>query len=83
MPIFGRREPPRASLQDVAKALVAVFETAVTDGGGIAAALVIELARVRQAIEPSQALRIVLETVNGMAKTAPMTVRHMREATAG
>jgi hypothetical protein len=48
-----------------------------------AAALVIELARVRGAIEPRIALRIVLETVNGMAKTAPMTIRHMREATAG
>jgi hypothetical protein len=45
-----------------------------------AAALVIELARVRQAIEPGVAIRIVLETVNGMAKMAPMTKRHMREA---
>jgi hypothetical protein len=46
-----------------------------------AAALVIELARVRQAIDPGIAIRIVLETVNGMAKMAPMTERHMREAT--
>ncbi len=43
-------------------------------------ALVVELARVRQAIDPGVAVRLVLETVNGMAKTAPMTDRHMREA---
>jgi hypothetical protein len=48
-----------------------------------AAALVIELARVRQAIDPGIAVRIVLETVNGTAKMAPMTARHMREAGAG
>jgi hypothetical protein len=47
-----------------------------------AAALVVELAKVRQAIDPGVATRIVLETVNGMAKTAPMTERHMREAAA-
>ena len=48
-----------------------------------AIALAVELARVRQAIDPGIAIRIVLETVNGMAKMAPMTERHMREATAG
>ncbi|SRR5258705_971884 len=47
---------------------------------GCAAAVVVELARVRQAIDPGIALRIVLETVNGMSKMAPMTIRHMREA---
>ena len=36
-------------------------------------ALVIELARVRDAIDRGVATRLVLETVNGMAKTAPMT----------
>jgi len=46
-------------------------------------ALVIELARVRQAIDHGVAVRIVLETVNGMAKTAPMTERHFREAVGG
>lgn len=46
-------------------------------------ALVIELARVRQAIDRPIAVRIVLETVNGMAKTAPMTDRHFRNAAAG
>jgi hypothetical protein len=48
-----------------------------------AIALVIELGRVRQAIDPGVAIRVVLETVNGMAKMAPMTERHMREATPG
>ncbi len=43
-------------------------------------ALVIALARVRDAIDRGVATRLVLETVNGMAKTAPMTERHMREA---
>jgi hypothetical protein len=48
-----------------------------------AVALAIELARVRQAIDPGIAVRIVLETVNGMAKMAPMTMGHMRDATSG
>jgi hypothetical protein len=64
---------------------------ALTDGGiaraewptVCAAALVIELGRVRQAIDPGVAIRIVLETVNGMAKMAPMTDRHLREGAAG
>lgn len=43
-------------------------------------ALVIELARVRDAIDHGVATRLVLETVNGMAKTAPMTAERMREA---
>ena len=43
-------------------------------------ALVVELARVREAIDPGIAVRLVLETVNGMAKTAPMTNRNMRES---
>ncbi len=46
-------------------------------------ALVIELARVREAIDHRIAVRIVLETVNGIAKTAPMTERHLREASNG
>ena len=46
-------------------------------------ALVIELARVREAIDHRIAVRIVLETVNGIAKTAPMTDRHLREASNG
>jgi hypothetical protein len=46
-------------------------------------ALVIELARVRDAIDRTIAVRLVLETVNGMAKTAPMTDRHFQEAAAG
>ena len=39
-------------------------------------------ARVRDAIDHGVATRLVLETVNGMAKTAPMTDEHMREPAA-
>ena len=46
-----------------------------------ALALVAELARVRDAIDHRIALLLVLETVNGMAKTAPMTDEVMRSAT--
>lgn len=45
-----------------------------------ALALVVELGRVRSAIAPGTAVRIVLETVNGLAKMAPMTIRHMQQA---
>ena len=41
-----------------------------------------ELVRVRSAINPGIATRIALETTNGMAKMAPMTERHFREAAA-
>ena len=44
-----------------------------------ALALVAELARVRDAIDHRTALRLVLETVNGMAKTAPMTDAALRQ----
>ncbi len=47
----------------------------------MAMALAVELGRVRAAIDPAIAVRIVLETVNGMAKMAPMTARHMELAT--
>ena len=33
--------------------------------------------------DAAHAVRLVLETVNGMAKTAPMTDRHFQEAAAG
>jgi hypothetical protein len=46
-------------------------------------ALVVELTRVREAIDRGVAIRIVLETVNGMAKMAPMTARHLHEAEGG
>jgi hypothetical protein len=45
-----------------------------------ALALVVELGRVRAAIDPGIAILIVLETTNGMAKMAPMTERHFTEA---
>ena len=48
-----------------------------------AAALVIELAKVRKAIDPGVAVRITLETVNGMAKMAPMTLRAFHETRGG
>jgi hypothetical protein len=46
--------------------------------GVLADAIVIELGRVVAAIDAGVAIRIVLETVNGMAKTAPMTDLAMR-----
>jgi hypothetical protein len=48
--------------------------------GACASAVVAELARVREAIDHGIALRLVLETINGMAKTAPMTDKAMRAA---
>ena len=39
-----------------------------------------ELARVRGAIDRGIAVRLAVETINGMAKMAPMTDRHFREA---
>jgi hypothetical protein len=45
-----------------------------------AVGLVSELGSVRASIDPGIAIRIVLETTNGMAKMAPMTDRHFRQA---
>jgi hypothetical protein len=45
-----------------------------------AGALVNELGAVHDSIDPGVAIRIVLETTNGMAKMAPMTDHHFREA---
>ena len=47
-----------------------------------ALAIVSELGRVRQAIDHRIAIALVLETVNGMAKTAPMTDEALRKASA-
>jgi hypothetical protein len=47
----------------------------------IALAIGGELARVREAIDHRIATTLVLETINGMAKTAPMTDTAFREAT--
>ena len=49
--------------------------------GVLADAIVIELGRVIAAIDARIAIRLVLETMNGMAKTAPMTDVAMRGAT--
>lgn len=43
-------------------------------------ALATILVHVRQAIDPGVATRLVLETLNGMAKMAPMTARHWAAA---
>jgi hypothetical protein len=45
-----------------------------------ALAVVSELSRVRDAIDHGVALTLVLETINGMAKTAPMTDEAFRNA---
>jgi hypothetical protein len=45
-----------------------------------AEALANELGVVHDSIDPGVAIRIVLETTNGMAKMAPMTDRHFHEA---
>lgn len=80
----ARIQPLRAAFELRAAVRKVLGEARIPRGEwptACAAALVVELARVRQAIEPGVAVRIVLETVNGMAKTAPMTERHLREAT--
>ena len=70
---YDLREPVRAIF---AEHQVPVSEWPPT----CAFALVVELARVSDAIDHRVAVRLVLETVNGMAKTAPMTDRYLREA---
>ena len=68
-------------LRPAVRALMEQFAVPTSDWPmACAFALVSELGRVRQAIDHGVALRIVLETVNGMAKTAPMTDDAMRQA---
>ncbi|MDB5430425.1 MAG: hypothetical protein JWP35_1541 [Caulobacter sp.] len=43
----------------------------------LAQALAVVLGHVRQAIDPGVAIRLTLETLNGMAKMAPMTAKHL------
>ena len=64
----------------VRRALTTEGLTAKEWPAACALAIVVELARVRDAIERSVAIRLTLETINGMAKTAPMTERHMQAA---
>jgi hypothetical protein len=53
----------------------------VADWAAVTAlAVVTELGRVRDAIDHRIALRLVLDTVNGMAKTAPMTDEAFKDA---
>ncbi len=65
------------------RALFAAHGIPTADWPGICAlALVTELARVREAIDHRIALRLVLETVNGLAKTAPVTDEALRTGSA-
>jgi hypothetical protein len=70
---FELREPVR-------RALIAESLSPGAWPAACALALVVELTRVREAIDRRVAITLVLETVTGMAKTAPMTDRHMRQA---
>jgi len=64
------------------RALFAGHGVPVAEWPGVCAlALASELGRVAGAIDHGIAVRLVLETVNGMAKTAPMTDQAMRSAT--
>jgi hypothetical protein len=80
-----RIQPLRAAyeLRPAIRALLLDHRVASSDWPGVCAlALVSELGRVKGAIDPAIALRLVLGTVNGMAKTAPMTDDAMRQASA-
>ena len=69
-------------LRPSVRALLAGNNVPIAEWPGVCAlALVSELARVAGAIDHRIALRLVLDTVNGMAKTAPMTNEAMRSAT--
>ncbi len=46
----------------------------------LAQALAVILGHVREAIDPGVAIRLTLETLNGMAKMAPMTAKHLNAA---
>lgn len=71
-------------LRPAVRALFAQYAVPTSDWPMVCAfALVLELGRVRDAIDHNLALRIVLETVNGMAKTAPMTDEVMRQSQGG
>ncbi len=81
-----RVEPLRQAyeLRDGVTAIMREAGLSVADWpSACALAVAVELARVRATIDHGVATRIVLETINGMAKMAPMTERHLREASAG
>ena len=72
---YELREPVRAALQERA-----VPKQSWPTATGLLVAR--ELARVHDAIDRGVGVRMAIETINGMAKMAPMTERHLREAAA-
>jgi hypothetical protein len=77
-----RVQPLRSAyeLRGTVRALLADRGVPVEDWPGVfALALIGELEHVRDAIDHGIAVRLVLETVNGMAKTAPMTDRALHQ----
>jgi hypothetical protein len=71
------------ALREPVTALFARRATLAADQLAICAlALAIVLTHVKDAIDHGVAVRLALETVNGMAKMAPMTPRHWAQATA-
>jgi len=81
-----RVQPIRAAYELRGPVRVALAKDGLTtrDWPAITAlAVVSELGRVRDAIDHRVALTLVLETVNGMAKTAPMTDEAFRKAANG
>ncbi|HWA64085.1 MAG TPA: hypothetical protein VG939_22140 [Caulobacteraceae bacterium] len=80
------RPPPLRSayeLRGAVKALMERYAVPPADQPLLCAiALSFILGHVKDAVDHGVALRLVFETLNGMAKTAPMTERHMREAQA-
>jgi hypothetical protein len=78
-----RRPPLQAAwgLREPVAALFARQTTPTADRLVVCAlALAIVLSHVKDAIDHGVAIRLALETVNGMAKMAPMTPRHWAEA---
>ena len=73
---YELREPVRTALEERA-----VPKESWPTATGLLVAR--ELARVHDAIDRGVGVRIAIETINGMAKMAPMTERHLREAAAG
>jgi len=78
-----RVQPVRAAyeLRRPVRQVLAAHAIPTADWPGVCAlALTVELRRVREAIDNGVALHLVFETVNGMAKTAPMTDEALQTA---
>ena len=80
------RTPPLRAAYELRGGVRAILDersipkTAWPAASGLAVAR--ELGRVRDAIDRGIGVHIAIETINGMAKMAPMTERHFREAAA-